>query len=119
VVGATIASAVFFIFRANRGLGVSWAGYLRSVVLPGMVPYLVAAAFAIPVWRLADHATRWHTAAIVLAMAAGYGLALTVAIDRLVLSSHERCWFRSIIQRESRQIFGTFRLFGDSHERAI
>ena len=119
VVAGTVVSAVFFIFHANRGLGVAWRDYLRNVVVPGMVPYLVAAAFALPVWRMADHATRWHAAAVVAAMAAGYGLALAVAVDRLVLSSHERSWFRSIIQRESRQIFGTFRLFGESHERAI
>jgi O-antigen/teichoic acid export membrane protein len=117
VVIATLASASFFVAHANRILGVSWRTYLRSVVVPGLVPYIVGLCVAIPAWKLTDNVTRLHAAAIMGGVVVGYAVTLAIVLDRIVLSSDERSWFRLVIRREASSVFATIGL-GESNERA-
>ena len=50
-------SAAYFIGWANRLLGVTPMVYIRAVVFPGVVPYLVALTFAIPAVMIVGHTT--------------------------------------------------------------
>jgi len=116
VVVATVVSSIFFVAHANRILEVSWRKYLRMVVAPGLLPYLISASLVIPVWKLVEHGTRWQGLAIMAAVGLAYALVLVVAIDRIVLDSDERHWFRSIIRNELSRVLGTLG-FGESDER--
>ena len=103
---ATIGSATFFIAHANRILGVSWRQYLRVVIAPGVLPYMIGMLFAVPAWKLAAHGTRWHAMAIMAGVGVGYILTLAITLDRIVLDADELSWFRSIVWRESYRLFG-------------
>jgi O-antigen/teichoic acid export membrane protein len=105
VVVATIVSALGFIVRANRLLHVSWRQYWRSVVAPGLIPYVFGIVFAFPAWRYAEHAARWHVALFMLAVAALYSSAIFLVMDRLVLDRDERSFFRAAIRREWSRLF--------------
>ena len=103
VVASTVVSAAYFIRRANRLMDVSPRQYWKSVLFPGLVPYLVAAPFSLPAFYVLAHASRWVTAGCVAAMAAIYSLALILVIDRFVLDSGERLWFRAVISSRLRK----------------
>jgi O-antigen/teichoic acid export membrane protein len=116
VVIATVASAVVFIVHANKILGVSSRRYLGTVVVPGLVPYLIGMSVAFPAWRLTEQVTRWHALAVMAGISIVYTLALAIAVDHLVLESDERSWFRSVIRSESSRMLGAIG-FGESDER--
>jgi O-antigen/teichoic acid export membrane protein len=97
VVACTVISAAYFIRRANRLVDISPGQYWKSVVFPGIVPYLVAAPFAAPAYYALAHGSRWVTAACVAGIGAVYSLVLFWIIDRFVLESGERLWFRAIL----------------------
>jgi hypothetical protein len=61
------------------------------------VPYLVAAPFAIPAYYVLAHANRWITAGCVAAIGAIYSLVMLFVINRFILESGERLWFRAVI----------------------
>lgn len=44
--GSMVASSLIYIVFANRAVGVAQSGYLREVILPGILPYAIAAAIA-------------------------------------------------------------------------
>ncbi len=100
VVVATIISAVGFIVRANRILHISWREYWKSVVIPGLVPYLVGMLFAVPAWRCVEPATRWRGAVIMLFIVSFYLLSVLFVTDRVLLDRDERSFFRDTIRRE-------------------
>jgi len=116
VVVATVSSAIFFVVHANRILGVSWRQYLKIVVAPGLVPYLVGIFIGVPAWVFAQHGSRWHAVLIMAGVGLGYAFTLALAIDRIVFDAEERRWFHRIIGRESARILGTIG-FGESNER--
>jgi O-antigen/teichoic acid export membrane protein len=97
VVASTVISAAYFLRHANRLLDVSPGQYWKSVVWPGIVPYLVAAPFAIPAYYALAHANRWITAGCVAALGAIYSVAMLYVINRFILESGERLWFRAVI----------------------
>jgi O-antigen/teichoic acid export membrane protein len=97
VVASTVISAAYFIRRANRLVDVSPRQYWKSVIFPGVVPYLVAAPFSAPAFYILAHAERLVTAGCVAAIGAIYSLVLVFVIDRFVLDSGERLWFRAVI----------------------
>jgi O-antigen/teichoic acid export membrane protein len=100
VVVATIISAGGFVVHANRFLRISWRQYCKSVVAPGLVPYVIGILFAVPAWKYVEHATRWHGAILMLVIAALYSLTVLLVTDRFVLDGDERLFFRDVIRRE-------------------
>ena len=102
---STVIAAIYFLFHANRVLGVSAVEYCKTVFGPGLVPYLVAALFALPAVYAAAHANRWAAAGWIAAMGVLYSLALLAVTDTLVLSHAERQWFRSMALSKLRSLF--------------
>ncbi len=95
---STVAAAAFFIRHANRILGLPAADYLRRVVVPGIVPYLVSLPLALPIIVAVTHVSRWTGAALVVGLGAVYTGILAVVVDRWVMDEGERLWFRAIIR---------------------
>jgi hypothetical protein len=96
VVVSTVFSAMIFLRRANRLMGVSPLLYAKSVLGPGLVPYLVAAPFAPAAFYAASHFNRWTTAGCVAGLGLVYSIVLIWVIARLVLEPGERLWFLAI-----------------------
>jgi len=103
VVIATLISATGFIVHVNRVLKVSTRHFLRYVLLPGIVPYIVGLFFIAPA-SLARHGGRWHGAAIIAIVGVLYALTLTVVLDLTVLDPGERKSLRNVLGRESKRL---------------
>jgi len=103
VVVATAVSAIGFIVYTNKLLDVPRTRFLRYVILPGTVPYMVGLIFAAPA-GLATHVSRWHGAGIVAVVGVLYAATLLIAIDRLVLDADERHWFWTVVRRECNRV---------------
>ncbi len=110
VAASTIIAAAYFVWHANRLLSVRLAQYTRSVLVPGLVPYLVAAPFAAPAAWAATHATRWTAAGYLAVIGVLYSLALLFVVNRFVLETGERYWFHGIIASKLGRFFPTKRL---------
>lgn len=95
---STAISAAFFIRHANRILSLPAAQYWRRVVLPGMVPYCVSLPIAAPLIFATSRMSRWSGAALVIAAGMLYTAILAAVVDRWVLDSGERLWFRAVVR---------------------
>jgi O-antigen/teichoic acid export membrane protein len=100
VAGSTVVSATYFLFHAHRLLLISFREYWKTVLAPGLVPYVVAAPFAFPAAYAASHASRWVAAGWIAAIGILYSLLLLFIVDRFVWSAHEREWFHSMIGKK-------------------
>jgi O-antigen/teichoic acid export membrane protein len=105
VAASTVIAAIYFLGHANRVLEIRSGKYIRSVVIPGIVPYLVATLFTWPAYYAIAHATRWVAAGCVAGLALLYSLLLLAVIARLVLEPGERWWFQSVIQAKLGRLF--------------
>ena len=100
VVAATIGSAIGFLVHANRILEIPWRRYASFVLIPGTVPYLVGAVVSVPAWMLVPQLSRWHGAALIVAIGIVYCAAMVLLADRLILERDERGWFRAVIRQK-------------------
>ena len=100
-------AAIILLIRAHIVLHIPTLIYLREVIWPGAVPYLVGACFSWPVTTLVAHlirshgnnAGRWMGAAVLLLTGTVYTLILGIVLDRLILCQNERQRWRSTLQR--------------------
>lgn len=97
VAASTILSAGLFIARANGILDIPAGRYLRRVVWPGVVPYLVGILFCWPAVHFTQMVSRWAGAAILAGVGASYAVLLGVLVYRFVLDAGERLWFRAML----------------------
>ncbi len=93
---STLISASYFLFHANRLLKVPFAEYWKTVVFPGLVPYMVAAPFALPGAYVVAHAGRWAAAGWIAGIGAVYSLVLLLVVDFWVWGGPERQWFHAM-----------------------
>lgn len=96
---ATILAAIFFVFRANRLLGVSPGRYWKFVLWPGFTPYLLALCFTIPLGFAVNRSSRWEGAGWVLLAGILYTAILAFLVHRFVWERGERLWFEAIIRK--------------------
>lgn len=96
---STVFAAMVFLYRAHRVLHVSNLSYIRQVLLPGYVPYLVAAVFSFPVNALVAHYSRLAGVGILLVTGVLYTLCFAAVMYRLVLDDNERAKWRTFLQR--------------------
>ena len=96
---ATLFAALVFLYRAHRVLHVSTRSYIRQVLIPGMIPYAVAACFYIPTTRLVAHHGRIAGMGILLVTGILYTIFFAIVMDRLVLNENERASWRALLQR--------------------
>jgi O-antigen/teichoic acid export membrane protein len=99
VVVATVVSALGFVIHANRILDIPWRRYVRFVLMPGTLPYLVGAVASVPAWILIPHLGRWQGAGVIGAIGLLYSAALVILADRIILETDERQWFRAVIRQ--------------------
>jgi O-antigen/teichoic acid export membrane protein len=99
VVAATFVSAVGFVVHANRILKIPWRRYVRFVLMPGTVPYLMGLLVSVPAWILIPHLGRWRGAWLIAAIGFVYAAGTALLIDRIVLENDERKWFRAILRQ--------------------
>lgn len=95
---ATVISAAWFLWRANRMLCIPGSEYLRFVVMPGVVPYLVAAPFGLPAAYAVSNLGRWSAFACIAVLGILYSALLVLVIDRFVWESGERYWFHDTLR---------------------
>jgi len=93
---STLVSAGYFLYHAGRMLQISFVEYWKTVIAPGLVPYLVAAPFALPGAYVVAHAGRWASAGWLAALGAVYSLVLLLVVDKFVWGDSERHWFHSM-----------------------
>jgi O-antigen/teichoic acid export membrane protein len=98
VVVATLGSSLVFLIRAHYLIGVRWKEYIKLVVLPVAVPYIIGFLCAWPLWLLVPKVGRLSGAGLLLGIGLLYLLILLIALDRFVFSAAEREWIRSIIR---------------------
>ena len=102
---STLISATYFVGHANRILKVSAAEYWKTVVAPGVLPYLVGIPFIVPAAYAVAHTGRWLAAAWIAVMGLVYSLILVAVVDSFVWSSTERQWFHGMISARLARIF--------------
>jgi O-antigen/teichoic acid export membrane protein len=87
---ATALSATWFLAVANRELRVSPIRFLQAVVLPGALPYGVAAMVAWPAYRWLTMHSRWEAAAMLVVAGSAYVVLLLIANLALIATPAER-----------------------------
>ncbi len=100
VAGSTVVSAAYFLAHANRLLRIPAKEYWQRVVLPGLIPYAVAALFTPAAYYAASHTNRWVCAGVVSVLGALYSLLLLWIVARFVLDTGERLWFEAVIRNK-------------------
>ncbi len=115
VAASTLVSASYFLHHANRVLKVPTAEYWKTVVLPGIVPYLVAAPFAFPGAYIVAHTGRWAAAAWIAGLGLLYSVALLVVVDLWVWSSSERQWFHAMVMTKLSKLFPSKISLAENH----
>jgi len=95
---ATIVAAAIFIWHANRLLEVGLEQYWKSVIRPGMLPYLIGLALTFPVTRLVSQGTRWENAGWIILAGIVYSVVFAVVVDRFIWETGERLWFHALIR---------------------
>ncbi len=105
VPAATVLASLFFVRHSNRVLGVAIGEYVLTVALPGVVPYLLALAFTIPVSYAVNHTTRWMGAAWIVLAGLVYSTLIALVVDRFVWSEGERLWFHAVIRIKLGRLF--------------
>jgi len=108
VVVATSIAAIGFIIHANRLLAVPPRRYLKYVVMPSLLPYLVGGCFAIPAWMFVPHLTRLQGAALIAVIGTLYAITLALIVDRGVFEPQERLWFHQNIRGGLRRFLPAF-----------
>lgn len=103
VTAATVIAAVYFLQHANRIIGIPAGQYFKSVVWPGIVPYLVGLLFTYPVYFAGAHLGRWPLAGVIIATGLLYSALLAFVIVQFVLGSGERHWFRAVLASKLRR----------------
>ncbi len=88
-----------FLYRAHRVLHVSNWSYIYQVLLPGIIPYVVAACFSIPRHPDGLPPQPHRRAGILMVTGVLYTLVFGFVMDRLVLNENERASWRTLFQR--------------------
>ena len=98
VTGATVLAAIWFLIHSNRLLNVSFGQYFKTVVWPGIVPYLVGLPISIPLLMITEKLTRWQSAGVVILAGLLYSLMVLLVVVRFVFESGERLWFLAVLE---------------------
>ena len=77
--GSMVASALAYLWFANKRLGVSQFHFARRVLLPGLLPYVAGTALALAAWPWTAHAHYSRFGATTLVVAAGIAYTAIVA----------------------------------------
>jgi len=104
VSAATLLAVIVFLWRAHRVLHVSNIAFIREVIWPGFVPYLLAACFSLPVTHLVAHHGRIAGVGILIGTGIIYTVVLAVVMDTLILHPYEKAKWRKLYQRGLRML---------------
>jgi len=96
---STLLSATAFLIRVHYVMRVPWGAYLTNVILPGLVPYFVAAIFLWPVTWAVYRVNRIEGAGVLIATGMLYTLILATVLYGVVLRENERGQWRSVLKR--------------------
>jgi O-antigen/teichoic acid export membrane protein len=87
---ATFVSALIFIHRAHNVLGVSPRQFLRTVVWPGTIPYMVAMGMVLPLTKIVMQQGRWVGVGVLAIAGSAYGVVLVTILLRSILDQEEK-----------------------------
>lgn len=87
---ATFGSACILLGRVLVVLKLSLAQYLQEVIVPGLIPYLVAALLAWPVAHFTLYADRWQGMAVLFVAGVVYAAGLIGFLHLWVLTNEEK-----------------------------
>jgi O-antigen/teichoic acid export membrane protein len=87
---ATAGSACVLMGRALWVLDLRLTTFLRVVILPGLLPYLIAGALAWPVARLVGELSRWQGAGVLVAASLIYAAGGIAVLQWWVLTDDEK-----------------------------
>jgi hypothetical protein len=96
---ATIVSATILMGRVLFVLDLRLSQYLREVILPGVVPYVVAGLLAWPVLRAVGASGRWTGAAVILVAGSLYAVVSGGILYRWFLTPEERARAAAYVRR--------------------
>ncbi len=96
---ATIVSATILMGRVLFVLDLRLSQYLREVILPGVVPYVVAGLLAWPVLRAVGASGRWAGAAVILVAGSLYAVVSGGILYRWFLTPEERARAAAYVRR--------------------
>ncbi|MFP5228783.1 MAG: lipopolysaccharide biosynthesis protein [Acidobacteriota bacterium] len=96
---ATIGASCILLARVQHVLGFSLVRFLREVILPSLVFYVVAFALKIPIDTAIAHVGRWSGMFVLLVSGLFYTALSLLVLDRLVLDADERRMARNLILR--------------------
>jgi hypothetical protein len=106
MVTAQVLAAIGFVVRANYLFEVPWRQYLRVVVMPSLIPYMVGGLISVPLSSMITGMGRWRGATLVGLAGLFYLVIVALVIDQIVLANEERNWFRQIIRSRTVRVFG-------------
>jgi len=101
-VGLSVAASVclaagIFLARAHHLLGIKLVSYVKGVLLPGLVPFLLAMQL-IPLGPfIFGHMDRWQQGGTLALIGVLYGVLSVLALVILVLEPGERLWFKTML----------------------
>ncbi|MBL0157156.1 MAG: polysaccharide biosynthesis C-terminal domain-containing protein [Bryobacterales bacterium] len=95
---ATLVSAFWFYWHADRALFVPHSAFLKRVLLAGMAPYPVAALCSLPAWWLLGSVSRWVLFGVIGVTGLVYSALTVLVVYRFVFDEGERLWFVAVIR---------------------
>ena len=98
---STVTSACWFMRRAHRELGVKLRDFMSDVALPGVLPWMAAAACIAPFAGWAASSDRIHAAAALLGFGAGYLVLSALLLMAFAATSGEKSSVRLLASRIS------------------
>jgi O-antigen/teichoic acid export membrane protein len=90
VVAATILSSLVLLARVHNVLDIQLSGYLRGVILPGLLPYLVGGVMAYPITFVMGRFNRIEGLLVLLLTGSIYTVLTFLLVHRFVLQPRER-----------------------------
>jgi O-antigen/teichoic acid export membrane protein len=96
---ATALSACVLMGRVLVVLDLRLGRFLRKVIAPGLIPYLVAGALGWPAAWMVSQVNRWAGAGVLLAAGLVYAVVVAVSLYRWVFTSEERVRSAAILRK--------------------
>jgi len=104
VLAASGCATVALLLRVHHVLRIDWRAYTLKVLLPGLLPYGVAALIAWPVTRMVDSVTRWQGVGVLVITGFCYSIICLLLIYGMFFDDSEKRQMVNIFNRLRRDV---------------